>query len=171
VECCAKAASGHVFVRAVLLSRGRLQRRAVKHLVFKLKPRTLPHQAEGVPALGAFVLQHVVPVLHRLDADQGSFEVAGHADRCRRHVRRLFPVMVVRCRKLYRGRFARRVNLPNRTNTGRMNTGAGAGWGDRKRLDKWPFAFASTSASRATPVNLSSNNCRVKALFECTSLR
>ena len=105
------------------LSRGGLQRRAVKHHVFKLQPRTLPHQAEDVPALGAFVLQHVVPVLDRLDTDQGSFEVAGHADRCRRHVRRLFPVMVVGCQKLYRGRFAWRVNLPNRTNTGRMNTG------------------------------------------------
>jgi hypothetical protein len=102
---------------------GGLQRPFDGHVV-KLHPHALRHQAEDVPATGAFILPHLVPVLDRLPGDQGSFEVAADADRFGCHVRRLFPYWLLDG-KTYRGRLVSPVNFQSRTNTGRINTECG----------------------------------------------
>jgi hypothetical protein len=48
-------------------------------------------EPEDILAVGTFVTAHVVPVSAGLDADQRSFEVAGHAVRRGEHVCRVFP--------------------------------------------------------------------------------
>ena len=85
------------------------QGRLFENQVFRFERRALRHEAEYIPAFRAFIVQHVVPVLDRLNANQRSFEIAGHADRCRSHFRRLVPVMVVEFGALYRGDPLRRL--------------------------------------------------------------
>jgi hypothetical protein len=78
-----------------LLSAAGPQGGIFKRNVAGFQGRTLHHKPESASALGALILPQDVPVPRRLDADEGSLEIAGDADRCSSHVRRLFPVMVV----------------------------------------------------------------------------
>jgi hypothetical protein len=125
----------------------------VNDQIVQFQRHTLRHQAEDVSATRAFVLQHVVPIPDGLDADQVSLEVAVYADR-RGHVRFRIGCWV---EPLYRGGLVSPVNLRNRTNTGRINTGAEgrllAAPEAKKARDKLQLAQPSASAGRASLVN------------------